>query len=146
MTTKKKATVADVIAQLEKSRGNLSAAAKALKISRMTIYRMSERHASVQEALDEAREQMLDEAESVLYDKVLAGETVELLFFLKTQGKKRGYVERIEQTGKDGQPIQTITRYAQMSDEELDGRIAELESQRAAGIPPTAGGETAPPD
>jgi hypothetical protein len=39
---------------------------------------------------------MLDNAESVLYKKVLEGSTPELLFFLKTQGRFRGYVERQE--------------------------------------------------
>jgi Flp pilus assembly protein CpaB len=48
---------------------------------------------------------MLDNAESILYKKVLEGSTPELLFFLKTQGKRRGYVERSEVTGADGDAI-----------------------------------------
>ena len=48
---------------------------------------------------------MLDNAESILYKKVLEGSTPELLFFLKTQGKRRGYVERSEVTGAEGGPL-----------------------------------------
>ena len=46
-------------------------------------------------ALTEARETMLDTAESVLYSKILAGDITALIFFLKTQGKSRGYIERV---------------------------------------------------
>lgn len=47
-------------------------------------------------ALTDARERMLDDAETMLYKKVLDGSTPELLFFLKTQGRNRGYVEKQE--------------------------------------------------
>lgn len=57
------------------------------------------------DALESARETMLDNAESILYKKVLEGSTVELLFFLKTQGKDRGYTERQELTGANGGAI-----------------------------------------
>ena len=60
---------------------------------------------TVQDALEDAREAMLDEAENVLYDRVLDGNTAELIFFLKTRGYRRGYVERREISGKDGGPI-----------------------------------------
>lgn len=43
-------------------------------------------------------------------------------FFLKTKGKERGYIERTELTGKDSKDL-----LGQLSDDELDARIAELE-------------------
>jgi hypothetical protein len=39
---------------------------------------------------------MIDNVESVLYSKALAGEAWAVCFFLKTQAKHRGYVERQE--------------------------------------------------
>jgi hypothetical protein len=48
---------------------------------------------------------MLDNAETALYDDALNGNTTALIFFLKTQGKSRGYTERQELTGADGDVI-----------------------------------------
>jgi hypothetical protein len=61
--------------------------------------------AKLQKALAEARETMLDNAETTLYDEALDGNTTALIFFLKTQGKGRGYTERTEITGADGAPV-----------------------------------------
>jgi hypothetical protein len=49
---------------------------------------------------------MKDNAESALYSAVLGGEAWAVCFYLKTQAKDRGYVERQEMTGKDGGAIQ----------------------------------------
>lgn len=92
----------EIIAEIERQRGNLTAAARVLGLHRSTLYKRAQRSATLQAAIEGAREAMLDEAESVLYDKVLAGSTAELIFFLKTRGKGRGYVERQEVTGEDG--------------------------------------------
>ena len=70
------------------------------------MYQYLEKHPDLWETINEARETMLDNAESVLYQKVLAGSTPELLFFLKTQGKRRGYVERQEVSGPNNGPIE----------------------------------------
>jgi hypothetical protein len=40
-----------------------------------------------------------------LLNAIREGKTAELLFYLKTKGKKRGYVERQEITGIDGQQL-----------------------------------------
>ena len=82
--------------------GNLSMVARSLGLSRMTIYRFIDNHPTCKVALDEAREKMIDNVESKLYNKALEGDTTAMIFFLKTQGKSRGYVERQEVTGADG--------------------------------------------
>ena len=100
-------TTDKVIPKIHELRGNLSAVARAFNVSRTTLYTFVRAHPTVQQAVDEAREAMLDHAESMLYRKILDGDTTALIFFLKTQGKKRGYVERVETTGQDGGPVET---------------------------------------
>jgi len=56
------------------------------------------------EAADDVSEILLDFAEAKLYDQIKNGNTTAIIFFLKTRGKKRGYVERQEITGADGLP------------------------------------------
>lgn len=93
-----------IIQQLIELKGNVAMLAKKLGVSRTTIYNYVNRHPSVKRALNEARESMLDNVESQLYTKALAGNMTAIIFFLKTQGKRRGYTERIELAGKDGEP------------------------------------------
>jgi hypothetical protein len=126
-----------VLAAIGRATGNVSAAAKALGVTRQTLYTFIEENPVAVAALKEARETMLDEAESVLYRKALDGSTAELLFFLKTQGKGRGYVERSELTGADGGPV----ALKDVPDDELDRRLAQLEAE----VRRAAGGEAPPP-
>lgn len=87
-------------------------------MQRNTVYTWIESYATAQQALQNARESALDNAESILYKKILDGDTTALIFFLKTQGKNRGYSERHEQhvTG-------TIDVH-NLSDEELRSIVA----------------------
>jgi len=55
---------------------------------------------------DDRKEAMLAAfAESELMKLIKEGNVAATIFFLKTQGKKRGYVERQEVTGAEGAPI-----------------------------------------
>lgn len=47
--------------------------------------------------LEEAEESVIDNAESKLLQHINDGDVTSLIFFLKTRGKKRGYIERVEQ-------------------------------------------------
>ncbi len=105
MTTPSKLTAESVTAAIRDMNGNISAVARRLGVCRQTVYFYIERDPSVKDVLTEARETMLDNAESSLYRAVLAGEAWAVCFFLKTQGKARGYVERQEVTGADGGAI-----------------------------------------
>jgi hypothetical protein len=90
---------------IKDKRGNVSAAAKALGLSRVSLYERINKSELLQRTLEEARETMIDNAETALYDDALNGNTTALIFFLKTQGKRRGYTERHEVTGEDGGEI-----------------------------------------
>lgn len=85
--------------------GNISAIARHFGVDRATIQRRVDESSGLQTALASAREGMIDTAESRLYKAIKEGKTPELIFFLKTQGKRRGYVERQEVTGADGGPV-----------------------------------------
>ena len=103
--TPTKLTAESVTAAIRDMNGNVSAVAKRLGVCRQTVYTYIDRHPSVKDVLAESRETMLDNAESSLYRAVLAGEAWAVCFFLKTQGKRRGYVERQEVTGAEGGAI-----------------------------------------
>ncbi len=94
-------------------RGNISAVAKSLKMSRKAIYARIHNSAYLQETLADARETSLDDAEDKLGDAVRKGEAWAVCFTLKTQGQSRGYVEKIkaEHSGVDGKAIQTEVVY-----------------------------------
>lgn len=77
-------------------RGNLSAVARALKITRKTVYSKIQDHPELVESVIEGRETSLDDAEQGLDDLVKQGNVAAIIFKLKTQGKSRGYVERQE--------------------------------------------------
>lgn len=85
------------IAEVYKKKGcNITATCAALNISRRTFYQKKEKSKSLQDLLAEADESMLDFAESKLIEHINNNDITSLIFFLKTKGKKRGYVERTE--------------------------------------------------
>lgn len=85
------------IAEVYKKKGcNITAACAALNITRQTFYTRKAKSKKLQELIEEADESMLDFAESKLIEHINNNDITSLIFFLKTKGKKRGYVERTE--------------------------------------------------
>lgn len=84
-------TVSVVDLALKKCHGNIAGAARSLGVDRTTVWRFIRKHKELAEVLDSLRESMLDNAETALSKAILAGESWAVCFFLKTQGKKRGY-------------------------------------------------------
>lgn len=105
MARQKKILVNDVRELLGQTKGNVAAIARTLGVTRRTVYNRILESPTLQDELKEARETMLDNAESVLYSKVLDGDMRALMFFLRTQGKDRGYYERREHTGNPDAPL-----------------------------------------
>ena len=99
-------TIAKLRDAIVEHRGNITLVAKSFGLSRMTIYNYLNKHPQLKESLADEREKMIDHVESALYNQALDGNTTAMIFFLKTQGKNRGYVERQEFVGKDGEAIQ----------------------------------------
>ena len=77
-------------------RGNLTAVAKVFKVTRNTIYSRIKDNPILIDTVIESREICLDEAEQSLQDKIKEGDLTAIIFYLKTQGKRRGYIERQE--------------------------------------------------
>ena len=87
-----------------KAFGNLSTASKSLAVERATLYKWIEQE-GLEEAVQEGRNNRLDFAESMLDKGMQEGNMTATIFFLKTQGKSRGYIERQEITGADGKKV-----------------------------------------
>lgn len=94
---------------LEKSLGVVTTACKTVGVDRGMFYRYYNEDAAFKTAVDELDNVALDFAESQLHRNIQKGDTTATIFYLKTKGKRRGYIERMEteHSGKDGGPIQT---------------------------------------
>ncbi|QDP54441.1 MAG: hypothetical protein GOVbin7581_23 [Prokaryotic dsDNA virus sp.] len=94
MANKDKYTLEQIKDAIQKAGGFISIACKSLGCTRKTIYNYIEKYPELKETLLEIRESYLDIAEASLIQKVKKGNTPELLFYLKTIGKARGYIEK----------------------------------------------------
>lgn len=101
-----KFTIAQAEDALLKNYGNVSAAARALKVDHSTLWHRIKRAERLQAARVMAKEQTLDLAENALVTAVKKGEAWAVCFLLKTQGKERGYTERRELAGANGNPFE----------------------------------------
>jgi hypothetical protein len=101
-----KLTKDGVTEALKKTNANISLAAKSLGVNRSSLYRFIERSPDLKELITDERESLVDIAESALKSAVVGKEAWAVCFTLKTIGKGRGYVERVEQTGANGGAIQ----------------------------------------
>jgi|SRR3989304_9148352 len=98
----KKETIKEV---LEASGGFITIASRKLNCHYSTLYRYLQRNVSVRSYLRQIRESYLDLAEAELIKLVKAGNLGAICFYLKCQGKERGWYERQEITGKDGERV-----------------------------------------
>lgn len=93
----------DVIEAIRKGGGYVSAAARHLGCSTQTIYNYIDRFPEVADAKRDIEERQLDTAEIALLDAIAKSELTAIIFYLKTKGKRRGYVERQEVAGTGSQ-------------------------------------------
>lgn len=117
-----------LLAALETSLGIVKPACEAAGVSRETYYEWCRTDSAFKAKATEAHEIALDFAETKLFQLIngvkmkssmkdkdgnqlevysLPPNTAAVIFFLKTRGKQRGYIERTEVTGKDGEPLIT---------------------------------------
>lgn len=95
----------DLLTALAQTSGIVSSACKAANVSRMTYYRYYNEDPEFREKADDVKELQKDFAESLILKKMKEGDTTMIIFYAKTQMKDRGYTERKEITGKDGEDL-----------------------------------------
>ena len=93
---------------LEKTMGVVSTACRNANISRDTFYRWYKEDDNFKEEVDKLKNVSLDFAESKLLEQINGGNTTAIIFYLKTQGKHRGYVETHDISSSDLRPIRLI--------------------------------------
>lgn len=120
----KKAALLDA---LEKSLGVVTTACKAVGVGRTQFYEYMKTDEQFAEAVRDMDEVVLDFAESQLHKQIKENSTAATIFFLKTKGKKRGYIE----TQELKQDI--TTRTSDLTEEELNKEIKRLERIRDIG-------------
>ena len=81
---------------LEKSLGIVTTACKSAGCNRDTFYKYCKEDEVFKGKVDELSNITLDFAESQLHKQIQDGNTTATIFYLKTKGKKRGYIERTE--------------------------------------------------
>lgn len=85
-----------MIEALEKSLGVVTAACKSVGIGRTTHYMWMDQDPEYKRAVEEISDVALDFAETHLHKQIKEGSSTSTIFYLKTKGKKRGYIERQE--------------------------------------------------
>jgi lipid II:glycine glycyltransferase (peptidoglycan interpeptide bridge formation enzyme) len=81
---------------LEKSLGVVTTACKKVGVGRTTYYEWYNNDTEFKDKVDELKNVALDFAESQLHKQIQSNSTAATIFYLKTQGKKRGYIEKQE--------------------------------------------------
>jgi hypothetical protein len=102
---KKKVTRADETKEINKKKllealehhlGVASAACRMAKVTRPTFYNYLKEDAEFKAKVDEIQEVAIDFVESQLFEQIRNGQPSSTIFYLKTKGKKRGYIEKSE--------------------------------------------------
>ena len=76
--------------------GNISQSCKASNIGRQTYYDWVDADEEFKHSCKDVEESLLDLAENRLLEKIDKYDITAIIFFLKTKGKKRGYIEKQE--------------------------------------------------
>ena len=116
-------TAAKMRDAIKEARGFITKAADLCGVSRTTFYKYLNKYETVKEALEDERESRHDYVETKLMQAIEGNNIAAIIFYLKTQCKARGYVERYQQelTGPDGGPMEIMN-------------VELTETERAAGI------------
>ena len=93
-----------LLAALEQSLGVVTVACREAHIPRSTYYKWLNEDREFADQVADIENVALDFAESKLHNQISDNNTSATIFYLKTKGKNRGYVERQEITGAEGMP------------------------------------------
>jgi len=109
-----------VLEALEKSFGVVTTACKAVGIGRTQFYQWCKDDVEFKKQVDDINNIALDMAESQLHKQIIGGNTSATIFYLKTKGKNRGYVERTEHTGFEGTKLFDVEIVTRVEEEDTE--------------------------
>jgi hypothetical protein len=118
----------ELLEAMQKNGGFGYSAAKTIGIPYVTVHYWMNNDEEFLAEYKDIKERVLDRMEAELIHRATNDKRRDacLLFYLKTQGKHRGYVERIETTGKDGSTLMNeVTFKVAESDIDLIERIKQ---------------------
>ena len=105
---------------LYEARGNISYAAQLLGITPEQLRYRINKLPALKDVVKEAGEIATDYAEQKLFDRMDAGDTQAIIFYLKTKAKERGY-------GNISTHIHLgVKDVRQLTDEEIDDKLREI--------------------
>ncbi|MBT4208981.1 hypothetical protein HOE22_11690 [Candidatus Woesearchaeota archaeon] len=96
---------------LVKSLGIVSTACASVGMSRTTYYKYYNEDKGFKTLVDDISDVAIDFAESKLFDLIREGNPTAIIFYLKTKGKKRGYVEKQEIDLGDNYPTNITVEF-----------------------------------
>lgn len=85
-----------ILEALESSLGVVTSACKKVGIGRTIFYEWLKVDEEFSKKVKDIENVALDFAESQLHQQIKSGNSTSTIFYLKTKGKKRGYIERME--------------------------------------------------
>lgn len=85
-----------LVEAMETTLGVVTTACKLAGVGRTQFYEYYNTDSNFAKACDEAQDVALDFAESQLHKQIKGGNASSTIFYLKTKGKKRGYIEKQE--------------------------------------------------
>lgn len=85
-----------ILEALREGRGIITYACQKVGISRQTYYNMIKEDEEFAKEVENINDETVDLVESKLLSAINNGDITAIIFYLKTKGKKRGYVERTE--------------------------------------------------
>ena len=104
----------NMIKALEQSLGIVTTACKSVGIARQTHYTRMQDDPNYRQSVEELKNMSIDFAETQLFNQMKNGNVTAVIFYLKTQGKNRGYIERqeLDLTSEDGPIVPFIIQRA----------------------------------
>lgn len=106
-------TKAEVYSALVAAEGNVAKAARELKATRRHVADIIGKTPEIAALLEDLREGVVDASEDNIYADVKKGDQSASRFVLQTIGKKRGWAQGVEGTGKNGAVEVTIRTFAE---------------------------------
>ena len=95
-TKRRTASQKRVLKCLEETHGVVTSACLKAKIGRTLFYKWCKEDEGFKKEVDEIQDATLDFVEGALFKQIEQGNITGQIFYLKTKGKHRGYVERQE--------------------------------------------------